>query len=798
MRRLLGLATILIVAGLVSAANARATVLLGDTNIESVDDGGTNTSEAFGYTASASGTATDVEVYLSSTSGVQVAVYADDSVCGEVQCKQPGTLLDQGSVATNQAGWVDVKLNGGVAITQSQRYWITIVANPGTSVEYRDVGDAGSNLDYSGNGLQRAYSIVANWYSNPASVYLNGTTAPPPARNLFQGATATTPDSGPDPDPVQLGMAFHTDRDGNVLGVRFYKAVANGGTHVGTLFSGDGIKLAQATFDGQNGSGWQDVQFSPPVAIKANMPYVVAYSTTAGHYADDQNYPWPKTAPPITGEAGTYCHGDQNCFPADRWNGANYYVDLDFQATGSPPPPQPPKNTAPPQISGTPQVGDTLDVRNGTWSGDAPMTFAYQWQDCASGSCSDISGATSQGYRIQDSDLNHTIQAVVTASNAAGKATANSQPTAAIRFASPGSGRFAIGPGGVLIDPSGHTFTPVGVNVNGPNWVWGDAQDTAASVNGMAPWHFNTVRVNIMSFCHSGVLCIHTNDDLDKIVNAYTSRHYVVVLDQHDYGSNGDITPDQQAQVKAYWQQLAPKYKDNPYVWFDVANEPSGGWLSTDTAQTSLARWYGIVTNIADTVHAAAPDSMLVIEGVYNGQDHNTWNCTHAWGSQYLSTDPNVGYTGALTYGKDLQARYGNQHVVFSAHVYGMWAGQKNYGCLGPYNDPYQYWREDLNTYLDGLQAENLPLLVGEYGAVENLADEQWYAGGAWDAAHVLMEQVAPSRELKPGVIHWACSPETGYPLANPDHWCLGYDPAQVTLTWQGTDLFTYAKLVNP
>lgn len=85
MRRLLGLATILIVAGLVSAANARATVLLGDTNIESVDDGGTNTSEAFGYTASASGTATDVEVYLRSTSGVQVAVYADDSICGEVQ-----------------------------------------------------------------------------------------------------------------------------------------------------------------------------------------------------------------------------------------------------------------------------------------------------------------------------------------------------------------------------------------------------------------------------------------------------------------------------------------------------------------------------------------------------------------------------------------------------------------------------------------------------------------------------------------------------------------------------------------
>ena len=98
----------------------------------------------------------------------------------------------------------------------------------------------------------------------------------------------------------------------------------------------------------------------------------------------------------------------------------------------------PPGNTAGPQIAGTVRQGGALTVSNGSWSGDVPTGYAYQWHNCSRGVCTNIRDATSGSYTLQASDVGKTIDATVTATNDVGSASATSAQTAAVTGSSSG------------------------------------------------------------------------------------------------------------------------------------------------------------------------------------------------------------------------------------------------------------------------------------------------------------------------------------------------------------------------
>jgi hypothetical protein len=89
-----------------------------------------------------------------------------------------------------------------------------------------------------------------------------------------------------------------------------------------------------------------------------------------------------------------------------------------------------PANTAPPTISGTARVGQTLTGSNGTWS-NAPTDFTYQWLRCntSGGSCVSAPNGTQKTYTLIGADAGHKMRLRVTASNADGNANAESDPT---------------------------------------------------------------------------------------------------------------------------------------------------------------------------------------------------------------------------------------------------------------------------------------------------------------------------------------------------------------------------------
>jgi len=145
-----------------------------------------------------------------------------------------------------------------------------------------------------------------------------------------------------DTSPVNLGVKFTASSSGFIAGVRFYKEVDNTGSHIGSLWSSTGTLLASGTFSNETASGWQELDFSSPVAVTAGTTYVASYFTSTGHYAATTNgLSSAVTNGPLTAQAsgGVFAYGSGNAFPSTSFNASNYWVDVVYtQSAGSTPP----------------------------------------------------------------------------------------------------------------------------------------------------------------------------------------------------------------------------------------------------------------------------------------------------------------------------------------------------------------------------------------------------------------------------------------------------------------------------
>jgi hypothetical protein len=136
---------------------------------------------------------------------------------------------------------------------------------------------------------------------------------------------------------TELGLTFMSAVPGYITGVRFYKSSTNLGLHIGYLWTARGTLLAEVPFTNETASGWQQANFSSPIAIDANTPYVISYWSPRGHYADDAGYFATSGitnqmlyAPPNGQYGPNGSYGTTNAFPASSSSSSNYWVDAVF------------------------------------------------------------------------------------------------------------------------------------------------------------------------------------------------------------------------------------------------------------------------------------------------------------------------------------------------------------------------------------------------------------------------------------------------------------------------------------
>jgi hypothetical protein len=259
-----------------------------------------------------------------------------------------GTATDTGG---GVVGAVEISVDGGVtwhpATGRSTWQYIWTPGFGGSvTIKVRAVDDSG-NLETPGPGI---------------SVTVDGP-AIPLGTSLWSSSNVPLVISDPDAFAMELGVKFRSDIDGYITGLQFYKSVENTGTHVGSLWSRSGVLLASVTFDYETASGWQQVSFPNPVAIKANATYIASYFTTSGHYSVTEGYfassgvdnpPLHVLAEGVDGSNGLYKSGTSG-FPTQSYKSSNYWVGV-FFSTDVPP------DTTPPEVSAVSPLAGASNV----------------------------------------------------------------------------------------------------------------------------------------------------------------------------------------------------------------------------------------------------------------------------------------------------------------------------------------------------------------------------------------------------------------------------------------------------
>lgn len=223
---------------------------------------------------------------------------------------------------------------------------------------------------------------------------------------------------------------------GNMYGDKIWKVSVSGGTPTSCITDSQGIGgiTSDGTYlywtnyrTGKVGRALLDCS-------SANASWITGVSYAWGiTHADGYIYFNHYTSSGYIGKAST-----DLSYLNKTWVSNTSTQGLAIADAGAPAVLSSPSNSSAPSISGNVAYGQTLTAANGTWT-SSPTSYTYQWSRASSsgGSYSNIAGATSSTYVLTSSDIGNYLKVSVTATNAAGSASASSSASQQITKATP-------------------------------------------------------------------------------------------------------------------------------------------------------------------------------------------------------------------------------------------------------------------------------------------------------------------------------------------------------------------------
>ena len=201
------------------------------------------------------------------------------------------------------------------------------------SVTFAPTGSLATGMTYTAT-----VTGATDYYNHHLAASLSWTFTTTGTSTIWASTSAPAVASSGDASPIEVGVKFQSSQPGYIAGIRFYKGSGNGGTHIGNLWTSLGALLATATFTSETAGGWQEADFSSPVAIAPGITYVASYFAPEGDYAVTSGYfaslgttngPLQALSNAAAGGNGVFSYGADS-FPTSSYASSNYWVDVAF------------------------------------------------------------------------------------------------------------------------------------------------------------------------------------------------------------------------------------------------------------------------------------------------------------------------------------------------------------------------------------------------------------------------------------------------------------------------------------
>ena len=216
---------------------------------------------------------------------------------------------------------------------------------------------------------------------------------------------------------------------------------------------------------------------------------------------------------------------------------------------------------------------------------------------------------------------------------------------------------------------------------------------------------FDFVRVNLQAFKH-----MDANNGLDPVwlaklddvVREAQKAGLGVILDEHDFDvCSNDLTLCR-TKLTAFWTQVAPRFAKAPRsVAFELLNEPH--------AQLDAANWNALIPQLLAAVRPSNPTRIVVV-------GPTSWNSLKELPNLKLPNDPNLLVT------------YHYYEPFHFTHQGATWAGEevkKLHGITWGSQAERAAVRTDFDQVTSWANANNRPVLLGEYGAFDKSGTPQ-------------------------------------------------------------------------